>query len=532
MLNTWRSLGYRTRTVLVLTVGFVILRTYIASLSGFGFHQGWNEAHYALLAEGFFKHPLIPRYGDLHVYNVPPLFPYLVSASFLVFGESELAARLPSIVATGGTILMVYGLGVSVYRDRTIALVGAAIFSILPYVQLYGGRAQTDAILVFFVSAAIFAIQQWYRTSKRNYYWLVAGGGFFSAAFATKQPALLVAGVVLVWLLGNWQFRTETIQRTVLLICASFVLLLPIVAWFYMNYVLAPAAFISDWEHELFSRTPPFDNVTLLIAIAFGLGLTPPVVATAAVGVLSELQNTIRELRRVGGTDRGPTILFWWVLLFGAFVFVRTPQGHQYYAVILTPPLALLSAVGIQRTARFIARIEEYRGETIFVVLVVLTLISCTAGTVVLFELSGEFSAANGGGSWVASDASNYLTESEIPDDATILVPKGYGPPIKWYVRDELRPEQIVPYQVSTFDQRRLHDTVEDSEGAVYLLYPEPSWGNMPSQNLIPLYESKTYDYSLMAVGGQHVQSRSKFTYYLDDRRILVYRVGNTTANS
>jgi 4-amino-4-deoxy-L-arabinose transferase-like glycosyltransferase len=145
----WNALSRQTQVVIGLAVAFVLFRTIIASLSGFGFHQGWNEGHYALLGSGFLDHPLVPRYGDRFVYSVPPLFPYTISVSFLLFGESVLAARLPSILATGGLIFCTYELGREVFEDRSPALIGAVILATLPYVQLYGGRAQTDIMMVF-----------------------------------------------------------------------------------------------------------------------------------------------------------------------------------------------------------------------------------------------------------------------------------------------------------------------------------------------------------------------------------------------
>jgi len=128
----WRTLSSETRIALVLAGTFVLLRTAVASLSGFGFHQGWNEGHYALIAHGFLDHPLVPQYAERYVYSVPPLFPYSVSASFLAFGESVLAARIPNIFAGGGLLVSTYALGCAVFDDDRTALVGAVLLASLP----------------------------------------------------------------------------------------------------------------------------------------------------------------------------------------------------------------------------------------------------------------------------------------------------------------------------------------------------------------------------------------------------------------
>lgn len=523
----WYRLERETRIALTIAVGFVAIRTIIAAQSGFGFHQGWNEGHYALLGEGFHDHLLVPRYGDLHVYNVPPLFPYLVSASFAIFGESVLAARFPSVLATGGLIIATYSLGRVVYEDRRVAILGAAVLATLPYVQLYGGRVQTDATMVFLVTASIAAIVRGYQKDTGHGRWIVVGGGFFAAAVAAKQPSLLVAGVVLGWLIGEHRFDQDTIRRTGLLIGASTIWLLPLLAWFALNYLAAPSAFVSDWEHELFGRTPPFANVPLLLAVAFGLGMTPPVLLAAAVGVYSDVRSSMDAYTEEISGAPGPSILTWWIVVFGAFVFYRTPHGHQYYAIVLAPPIALLAARGIHIVAASPPVFRQYRPPMLRLGLAALVVTGSLGGTVVLFELSGEFSAANGGGTTVAPDSATFLTE-EMDENATLLVPNGYEPPLEWYLRDDVASDQIIAYHVSQLDESRIRSAVETRQGPVYLVYPDPSWGQLPETNAIELFRSRPYEYTLFSHVGNVVRTNSKLRFYLEDRQLVIYRLSST----
>jgi 4-amino-4-deoxy-L-arabinose transferase-like glycosyltransferase len=521
----------RTQAVLVLAAGYVVVRLAVASLSGFGFHQGWNEGHYALIARGFLDHPVVPGYGDTFVYNVPPGFSYAVAASFALFGQSELAARLPSVLATGGLVVATYELGRTVFRDRSVALVGAAVLATLPYVQLFGGRAQTDAAMVFLVTASLVAITRGYQDGTGGRRLLVAGGALFAAAVAAKQPSLLVAGITLLWLLGNRRLDAETVRKTGVLVAASAAFLLPLAGWLYLNYRIAPAAFVADWEHELFGRTKLFANVRLLVAIAFGIGVTPPVLAAAAVGVASDLRETAARYRDHVADAPGPSVLTWWLVCYGAFVFARTPQGHQYYALVLAPPLALFAARGLDVAATALRGLRGHGRETVHLALVVLVVAGTVGGTAVLFELSGEVSVANGGGSHVATDAGEYLAAS-APDDATVLVENGYGPPVKWYVRDGHPVEAVETYHVSSLDRERLVAALEASEGPVYLVYPRPSWGTLPTDRLEEVHVSRPYRFTLMGVVGQSVDVDSKFTFYLNDRRLAVYRVDESLARA
>ena len=520
----WNALSRQTQAVIGLAVAFVLLRTIIASLSGFGFHQGWNEGHYALLGSGFLDHPLVPRYGDRFVYSVPPLFPYTISVSFLLFGESVLAARLPSILATGGLIYCTYELGREVFEDRQTAVVGAVIIATLPYVQLYGGRAQTDIMMVFFITAAVTSILKGYRRETGWQYWLVSGAALFAAAVATKQPALGAAGIILFWLLGNQNFNKTAFKRTVLLIVGSIICLLPLLIWMYFNYQLAPVAFVASWEHELFGRTSAFANIQLLILIGLIVGMTPLVLASSAIDVITEFRDTVVQYRNSQSNEPGPSVLVWWLVLFGLFVFARSPQGHQYYAIVLAPPLALLAASGFRTIAHKLHRRSSFEQNELYVVVICIALLTTLSGTVVLFELSGEFSVANGGGTQVASDASNFVIE-EIPEDATLLVANGYAPPVKWYLRHDRPVDQILSYHPSSLDKQRIQSISADTDGSVYLIAPSPSWGYSSSIETEQIYSTPQYESTVMSTIGKYIKTNSKFTYYINDRQIVVYRI-------
>lgn len=523
----WSHLNKETRIVLGLACGFVLFRTTIASLSGFGFHQGWNEGHYALIVHGFLDHPFVPEYAERYVYSVPPLFPYAVSASFLAFGESVLAARIPSILAGAGLIVATYALGRTVFDDSRTALVGAVLLASLLYVQLYSGRVQTDALMVFLVTASLAAIVRGYERETGHRRWLLIGGGLFAAAFTAKQPAILLPAVVLFWLVGNRQFDADTFRRTGALIAASAVFLVPVVAWLSVNYLLNPTAFVTDWQHELFGRTAPFANVPLLLAIGLGLGTTPFVLVGAAVGAFEDVRESVRRVATGERTGVGPSPLTWWILFYGAFVFVRTPHGHQYYALVLTPPLALFAARGIEIATTGLGGYLPNRRQTLHLALTALVVMSALGGTVVLFELSGEFSASERDGTHVAADAGAFV-ENEVPDDATILAPNGYGPPIKWYVRNDFPTESVDTYHPATLSKGRLQTAMEASDGPVYLMYPSPSWGELPSVEMAEVHRTDKYEYTMMSLVGEYVRTDSKFKFYLEDRGLVTYRLDSS----
>ena len=509
---------YPCGQIIAIAICFVVFRTWLATKSGFGFHQGWNEGHYALIARGFRNHVLTPRYGTHYVYNVPPLFPYVIAVFFSILGESAFTSRLPSIFAAGGTIVATYWLGLTVYRDRLVASVGAVLLTLLPYFQLYSGRAQTDVMMVLFFTTSLTCIIRGYRGKT---WWLIPGGLSFAAAFATKQPAILLPAIVLAWLVSERHLDRELIEKTGVLVVSSIVGLVPLFLWFYLNYRLAPSAFIGAWEHELLGRTVPFANIPLLLAIGFGLGITPAVIGLVGVQFVEKLRKFRDSLSTRGrrSTACSANVIWFWLLLYGGFVLYRTPHGHQYYAVALTPPVSLIAARGF---VSLLSRFERMERPRLARALLALVVLSSIGGTVVLFDLSGEYSIANNGGERVAADTGEYLAR-EVPDNATVLVPNGYSPPIKWYTRSEFPIERIHTYRVSRVNDEWLRNVSRRSSGPVYLVYPQPSWGPEIDSSPELMYRSTAYEFTFSR--RLPVDSNSKFRFYLEQRRLLVYQI-------
>lgn len=502
----------RTVAVVTIALAFMGYRAWLATRSGFGYHHGWNEGHYALVAHGFLDHPLVPRYGSNFVYSVPPLFPYLVAAGFALLGESVLVARLPSILAAGTTILATYWLGRVVYEDRSVAALGAGLLALLPYVQLYGGRAQTDMLMTCLLTAALAAIIHGYDGGGGR--WLVAGGGLFAAAVATKQPAVLLAPIVLLWLLLVGRTDREAYRRTAVLVVASLVALGPLFLWWFANYQLTPVAFVADWSRELFGRTAPFANVPLLLGVGLGLGLTPAVAGLAGYRLYG-YGRRYRSLSAFRGVGK-PSVLLLWIAIYGAFVLYRTPRGHTYYLLALTPPVALLAARGYVdfRTAVTSERLQG--------AVAGLVLLNAVAGTVVLLELSGEYSVANGGGETIAPEISDEL-EQVVTEEDTVLVMNEYYPVVRWYLRSADGQPAYRSFYVDSLDRSTISHVRAETTGTVFIVYPAPSWQTFPVADARPWVRTEAYRFAMMSVVPP-VDPDSKFVFYLADRRLVVYR--------
>jgi 4-amino-4-deoxy-L-arabinose transferase-like glycosyltransferase len=513
------------RTVVAFAAVVVGLRGLLATRVGYGHWHGWNEGHYSLLARGFFDHPLVPQYGEQFVYNVPPLYPYSVALSFGLFGESELAARLPSLLAAGATVVLTWRLGRLVYDDRR-GMIAAVLLAVVPVFQLYAGRAQTDLLMTALATLCLVLLVRGYRADTGALPLLVGGGVAFAAAVTAKQPALFVPAVVLAWSVGHRRLDARGRRRTAVVIGASLLAGVPLAVWLLVNYLQNPVVFVATWQKELFGRTTPFASVgrTLLFGTVVGLGPGLLTAATVSVG---------RELRAAGAAFRNSrrlplSVPVWWVVFYGAFALYRTPPSHQYYYVTLAPALALLAADGVQTAVGWFDERDLPVSETVLVVVLVC---AGVAGTAVQFEFAGEFSVEEGGGTR-AEETAAAVVRAGPTADATVLVvgEEVFRPQVMWYLRGTVPPDRVGHLDAANVTRDHLRQRRAESDGPVYLLRLAEEPVAEPAALPTPVGRSQSFNYTVLRVVGDRVGDVGPLplSRYTTPRQIVVYRLGHS----
>jgi hypothetical protein len=117
----------------------------------------------------------------------PPLFPYIQALSFVLFGPTEVAARLPSLVASVVSVGLIYALGRSLF-GRGVGLLAAFLLAASPYSILFAPTAFTDPMMVAWVLAGCLA------TVRGHWGW---AGIFLGLAAITKQQGVFFVPLVL-----------------------------------------------------------------------------------------------------------------------------------------------------------------------------------------------------------------------------------------------------------------------------------------------------------------------------------------------
>jgi len=110
----------------------------------------------------------------------PPLFLYTVAGSLRLLGNTETAARLPSLLATCLTVGLAFWLGRKLYGNAT-GLIAAWLVALSPFTILFAPTAFTDPMLLALVLATCVVAA---------YGRAVWAGIFIGLAIATKQQGL------------------------------------------------------------------------------------------------------------------------------------------------------------------------------------------------------------------------------------------------------------------------------------------------------------------------------------------------------
>lgn len=268
-----------------------------------------------------------PRIFGEYWYDKPPMYYWLVAASYKVFGISEFAARFPSAILAVACTLLVYLSGRRLFNERA-GIAGALVLATSIEFFYLGKAAVTDITLLFFLSASLLSF------IEKKYYpaYLFAG-----LATLTKGPIglLFPGGIIFFYLLAtrNWsQLKSMKILSGLLVYAAIAT------PWYIIMYNIHGSIFIDTFLgfHNITRFTSPehpgsalwYYYIPVLI-----LGFFP---WTAIM-----LQSLWASLTK--STYHFSTLLFlniWAIFIFIFFTISQTKLVS--YILPMYPPLAMI----------------------------------------------------------------------------------------------------------------------------------------------------------------------------------------------
>jgi hypothetical protein len=254
----------------------------------------------------------------------------VVAAVYLLFGVSDVAARLVAIGFSTATVLVCFELGRTLY-SKHVGLLAGLFLALSGYGVLLGRLALLDSTLVFLFSLSLMFFAKWLMTGRDR--WLYA----FAAALAWTIQAKVTGGLVLViavnYLLVSRQLGLLSVRRVLLAGLAFTVFFIPV--WIQLalkgDQLLE---FLAD-SGDRVAHVPWYYYIDKLITFE---GFVTPLIWVIGIAI---------ALKRWTTGDR---LLLFWVLVAALF-FQVYPLKAFNYVLPLIPALSVLAGRAVHDIA-------------------------------------------------------------------------------------------------------------------------------------------------------------------------------------
>jgi 4-amino-4-deoxy-L-arabinose transferase-like glycosyltransferase len=289
---------------------------------------------------------LTPHLNGTRYLDKPPLFYWLIALSYVMFGVSEFAARLPTALAGFASTLVTYGIGRQLLVGNAAFLAGLILTASIG-TFVFSRQVLPDMVFACFTTLTIAGLTRvMARDGPRG--WAIASSVGLALAVMTKGvlgffPLFLVAAYAL-WL-GRWQALRALITPAGMVIFV--VMTVPwhvYIAW--QNEGYAWHYFANEQFLRFLGQRYPLDFISLplpifLLILFFWLLPWSPYLALG-------LPRHWPKLGQWRGPERGDSRLpLLWaalLLLFFSLSHARLPQ----YSLPAMPALALLIGTSLE----------------------------------------------------------------------------------------------------------------------------------------------------------------------------------------
>jgi 4-amino-4-deoxy-L-arabinose transferase-like glycosyltransferase len=305
------------------------------------------EASREMLQRGDF---VVPWFNGAWRFDKPILIYWCQSASYRVFGVNDFAARLPSVLFTTATALLLVRWGRKIADAKTGFIAGAMFVAGL-HVAIIGRVATADMAMVFFVTLAVrsgWELTRPENPSRKIWWWT-----FYvtlALGFLAKGP---VAWLPLAGMMLGRVFRKETFRLPLNETVAGLAVATALASlWGIPALVQTHGEFlkVGMGEHVVFRSVGVIDSHGLEGVSGF-IVLLPLYFLTFFVSFFPWSTRAPSALRR-WWPERGRDDLGWYLLaqalvVFAVFSLVKTKLPH--YTMPAFPCIALWLALQISR---------------------------------------------------------------------------------------------------------------------------------------------------------------------------------------
>ena len=340
--------------IFIFSIAFFSFKAGDISLQFTGDENFYFESSRHMAEEGDW---LTPKYYGKKRFQKPPLYYWMITASFKLFGTNWHSARLPSAAAGTLVVLLTFLIGTSLFGRQAGILSSVILATSLKFFK-YTRAAIPDMTLLLFMTLAIYFFVK--LREKEN-----PGKTLSFLMFAALGLATLTKGPVgfILPMLAITSFVIISKERNLfkkMHITQGLVLYALIIApWFIAMIKLHGSEYISHiMTRELSQRVIYFSEtkkgLELFIEYLGSLFFYIPVVLVRflpwSLFVPAALVTTFRGGKSEGGKNEYLFVASWFLSIF--LFFSVLGEKHSQYILALSPALALLLGYYFTRRTR------------------------------------------------------------------------------------------------------------------------------------------------------------------------------------
>ncbi|MGM0478479.1 MAG: ArnT family glycosyltransferase [Bacteroidota bacterium] len=347
----------------LIILGGLFLRLFMI---GDGYLHAWDERFHALVAKNLMDAPFEPmlyaspvlpfdpsNWTCNHIWlHKQPLSLWSMALSMTFFGINEIAVRLPSLIFSLLSILLIYEIAHYLF-SRKVALLSAFFFSINGFLlELASGRTATDHVDIHFLFFILLTLYLGLKSIRlqNNFYWILSGVVLGLAVLTKWLPALLV--LPLLFIVLQHQKKHQLLKNISRLILLSVIAALVSVPW--QLYIHAAFPVEANWESfynfkhlfvQLEGHQKPWYYFFIRISTHYGELIWGVILWFAYDGYRKKWPLRHRFL------------LCWFMLPFIFFTLAQTKMPA--YMIIGAPPLFIMTGTALLRILDFLGSRNE-----------------------------------------------------------------------------------------------------------------------------------------------------------------------------
>lgn len=167
---------------------------------------------------------------DISYYDHPPMVAYFIKFFTMIFGNTNLAVRLPAISTIAIVSILIDRIIRYLYKDKQKAFIGVVIFNFIPIFSMASIMTLPDIPLILFYSLTLYFFIRLIYEKKAQLWYLI--GGLVGLGLLSKYNMFMVYPAVFAYLIIDkkerfWLKRKEPYLAFIF----SLLFFIPVIIW-------------------------------------------------------------------------------------------------------------------------------------------------------------------------------------------------------------------------------------------------------------------------------------------------------------